>query len=755
MEFRDTDADVAPAAGRTVADLFVDQGEAAFRRLEREAVAVAVAEHAGVLSLGGGAILDARGRRSPANPGSCSSTCRWRMRATGSGSTATGRCCSATRAASWMRCWTRRPLYERGRRPEVDRRPYAEDVVAEEARSCAGRTGSSVTPTRGSSTVGGRAAHPPPYDVVVGHGLLGELPALVQHGAPVSQSSTRGAAGHSPTASRDLARPGSDAHWPRGARRRGAKDGDGRGACWDALGAAGFTRTDAVVGVGGGSDDRPGRVRRGDLAARGARSSSVPTTLLGMVDAAVGGKTGINTEAGKNLVGAFHPPAGVLCDLDLLETLPSDDYRAGLAEVVKCGFIADPVILDLVEADPVGARSPAGPHTRELVERAIAVKARVVSSDPREAGLREILNYGHTLGHAIEKVEDYRWRHGAAVSVGMVFAAELARLAGRLDDATADRHRGCCTRSACRPPTRPTAGRPARGDAGRQEDPRRPAALRRPRRPRRAADSGRPRPEPARRCLREGDVMTRVSSSSTVPTSGGSAPGSPRSTADDLRRARRALRGTAAGSASRSTCARPTTRRDDRLAARGRRRGAPRRAQPRRVDPLLVRAARRLLPAACAAHRGAPVQSGRARGSGPPPSAGGRAPGPRPLRRLLLRARAAGPGPRPDPLGAPPPPAPPAAAPAAAAPPPPRSGRRPRPASSSPPRPLPTALPGGTGGFWWGGTTCSSRRTAATPTRRPPRSPTPTGGARSRQVQTCWPSPRAAAAAGWRTRRTT
>jgi 3-dehydroquinate synthase len=166
----------------------------------------------------------------------------------------------------------------------------------------------------------------------------------------------------------------------------------------------------------------------------------VPTSILGMVDAAVGGKTGINTAAGKNLVGAFYPPAGVLCDLATLDTLPVDDLRAGLAEVIKCGFIADPEILDLVEADPAAAVDPRGPALRELAERAIRVKARVVSEDLRESGLREILNYGHTLGHAIERSEGYRWKHGHAVSVGLVYAAALGRLAGRLDPATATRH---------------------------------------------------------------------------------------------------------------------------------------------------------------------------------------------------------------------------------------------------------------------------------------------------------------------------
>ncbi|WP_432975503.1 3-dehydroquinate synthase [Dactylosporangium sp. CA-233914] len=215
--------------------------------------------------------------------------------------------------------------------------------------------------------------------------------------------------------------------------------------CWDALGEAAFTRSDAVVGVGGGAvTDLAGFVAACWL--RGVRLVTVPTSLLGMVDAAVGGKTGVNTAAGKNLVGAFYPPVGVLCDLAALDTLSPDDLLAGLAEVVKCGFIADPAILDLIEADPAAALDPAGAVLAELVERSVAVKARVVSEDLRESGLREILNYGHTLGHAIERREQYRWKHGHAISVGLVYAAELGRLSGRLDDVTADRHRAILQR---------------------------------------------------------------------------------------------------------------------------------------------------------------------------------------------------------------------------------------------------------------------------------------------------------------------
>ncbi len=131
----------------------------------------------------------------------------------------------------------------------------------------------------------------------------------------------------------------------------------------------------------------------------------------------------------------------MLCDLDVLETLPRADLVAGLAEVVKAGFIADPRILELVEADPQGATRWDGPHTRELVERAIAVKADVVGRDLTESFLREILNYGHTFGHAVEHVEGYRRRHGEAVAIGMTYAAELALRSGHLAPEVVSRHR--------------------------------------------------------------------------------------------------------------------------------------------------------------------------------------------------------------------------------------------------------------------------------------------------------------------------
>lgn len=280
-----------------------------------------------------------------------------------------------------------------------------------------------------------------PYEVLVGRQLLGELPSLIGDRARrVAVLHPEALAETGDAVRQDLADQGYEAIAIQLPNAEEAKTVEVAAYCWKALGQTGFTRTDVIVGVGGGATtDVAGFVAATWL--RGVRWIAVPTTVLAMVDAAVGGKTGINTAEGKNLVGAFHPPAGVLCDLAALDSLPVNDYVSGMAEIIKAGFIADPAILDLIEADPEGARTPAGPHTAELIERSIRVKAEVVSSDLKESGLREILNYGHTLGHAIEKNERYKWRHGAAVSIGMVFAAELGRLAGRLDDATADRHR--------------------------------------------------------------------------------------------------------------------------------------------------------------------------------------------------------------------------------------------------------------------------------------------------------------------------
>ena len=271
-----------------------------------------------------------------------------------------------------------------------------------------------------------------PYEVVVGTGVLGELPGLVgKRAETVAVIYDERLAPLAEQARRALADAGYQVHVTPVPSGEAAKDVTVLARLWSWLAEARVTRSDCVVGIGGGATtDLAGFAAASWL--RGVPLVQVPTTVLGMVDAAVGGKTAIDIAAGKNLVGAFHPPAGVLADLSTLESLPRADYVAGLAEVIKAGFIADGEILRRIAEDPQDATRPHGRHSRELIERSIAVKARVVAADLRESGLREILNYGHTLGHAIEKLERYAFRHGDAVAIGMVFAAEVARLAGKL-----------------------------------------------------------------------------------------------------------------------------------------------------------------------------------------------------------------------------------------------------------------------------------------------------------------------------------
>jgi 3-dehydroquinate synthase len=209
---------------------------------------------------------------------------------------------------------------------------------------------------------------------------------------------------------------------------------------WNELARNNFTRSDLIVAVGGGTVT----YLAGFAAAtwlRGLDWVAIPTTLAGMVDAAVGGKTGINSPFGKNLIGAFHSPISVLIDPSWLRTLSDRDFAAGLAEVIKCGFIDDEEILHLIKGKSLLEIRQNSGLVSNLIERAVSTKARIVSNDFKESELRENLNYGHTFGHAIERVSGYSIRHGEAVSIGMIFVAELARSEGFIDDQLVARHR--------------------------------------------------------------------------------------------------------------------------------------------------------------------------------------------------------------------------------------------------------------------------------------------------------------------------
>lgn len=283
-----------------------------------------------------------------------------------------------------------------------------------------------------------KVAGPSPYTVHIDHGLdeqvaqriveTGARQALIVHQEPLTV-----AAEALQTRLKDSGISATLAPIP------DAEDGKSlavAGSLWDTLGEKNFSRQDVVVGLGGGATtDLAGFIAATWM--RGIKVVQVPTTLLAMVDAAVGGKTGINTAAGKNLVGSFHEPDSVFIDLDRLETLPDAEFVSGSAEIIKTGFIADPIILDIYRE---GGSVPTD-KIAELIERSVAVKGSVVAQDLKESSLREILNYGHTLGHAIEKREDYRWRHGNAVAVGMMFVAILARNRGLISDDVVELHR--------------------------------------------------------------------------------------------------------------------------------------------------------------------------------------------------------------------------------------------------------------------------------------------------------------------------
>lgn len=427
--FRDTDADIEKLAGKPIPEIFVEDGEEHFRALETRAIATALSEHDGVLALGGGAVLAEANRvllaQAPVAFLSVELTAAVNRVGLGAGRPLLALNPRATLKALLEQ---RRPLYAEVADHTVATDDLTPEQVAEELAAAAG------------APVSIRVEGDSPYDVVIGRDATIALTdhlgtaakAAIVFAAPLREHAERVAAFIGESVEPLLIEvPDAEA----GKTVSVAED------CWDRLGSAGFTRTDVVIGVGGGAvTDLAGFVAACWL--RGVRVIQLPTSILGMVDAAVGGKTGVNTAAGKNLVGAFHPPAAVLCDLSALDTLPHPDRSAGMAEVIKCGYIADPRILDIIAAEPsftgdsdgpIRITDPHGPILPELIRRAVAVKAEVVSEDLKESGRRAILNYGHTFGHAIEKVEDYKVEHGVAVGVGMVYAAILGRLTGRVD----------------------------------------------------------------------------------------------------------------------------------------------------------------------------------------------------------------------------------------------------------------------------------------------------------------------------------
>jgi 3-dehydroquinate synthase len=275
--------------------------------------------------------------------------------------------------------------------------------------------------------------------VLIGRALLNEIPETLHGSKKVLIVYPQPLAATADVLAENLKSAGIQTYMAEVPAAEDAKRVEVAAFCWQIMGQGEFNRNDAVIGLGGGSTtDLAGFVAATWL--RGIRSVLIPTTLLGMVDAAIGGKTGINTSEGKNLVGAFHLPDSVVIDLDTLSSLPRNELLAGMAEVVKYGFIAAPEILEIIESDQ-SATDPTSEAFERLIRESVRIKTDVTSRDFKESGDREFLNYGHTLGHAIEHAERYKWRHGAAISIGMAFAAELSMLSGKLSEAEVSRHR--------------------------------------------------------------------------------------------------------------------------------------------------------------------------------------------------------------------------------------------------------------------------------------------------------------------------
>ncbi len=421
LPFYDLDSHIQAAAGLSIGDIFAREGEPDFRRRESDALRELLRQPPGVVALGGGALLDADNRRAVESAGRVL-------------------CLQADLPV----------LLERLRQGGPAARPLlAADnggVAARLARLLDERRrhyasfGLQLDVTRLSISVAVRAAMTAlgafrvsgmgqPYDVRIRPAALETFPT---HLARLACTGKVGLVGDehtsrlfAPRVERSLRAAGLEVHGFNIPAGEHGKTLATVSQLWQEFIAAGLERGSLILAVGGGvTGDVAGFAAAAYL--RGVAWVNLPTTLLAMVDAAIGGKTGVDLPQGKNLIGAFHPPRLVLADALALDDLPLPELRGGMAEVVKHALIGDPELLDLCAC---GLDALA--HDWDaVVRRAAAVKIAVIQSDPYEQGLREVLNFGHTLGHAIEQASGYRVRHGEAVAIGMVQETRLAERIG-------------------------------------------------------------------------------------------------------------------------------------------------------------------------------------------------------------------------------------------------------------------------------------------------------------------------------------
>ena len=444
LPFVDSDQLVESKAGTTIPEIFAAGGEAAFRSLEREAIAEVLAGPEAVVALGGGALGD---------PVTCAAL-EW--------TTVVHLEVDVAEALNRMPDPGSRPrLGREDPRSLHERRFPVYSRVADLTVDTGGRAPAEVADLIaagvGSDDQGGPATDGPhgprrirvdlgprSYDIVVGAGLASVLPEYVSPpgGAEKAMVVTHPAleAKAAPVVE-SLSRAGLETHVVTVPEGETSKSLSAAQELLEGFAVHSLHRHDLVVALGGGVVT--------DLAGfaastyhRGIAVVHLPSTLLGQVDAAIGGKTGVNLPAGKNLVGTFHQPLGVLCDVDLLVGLPEPELRSGLAEVTKYGFLVDPVLLEQVESRSRDLLALDRELVVEVVGRCAEIKARIVAADEREGGRRAWLNYGHTFGHAIERAGGFEGiRHGEAVSLGMMAASLLAFEMGRVNEACVERHR--------------------------------------------------------------------------------------------------------------------------------------------------------------------------------------------------------------------------------------------------------------------------------------------------------------------------
>ncbi len=413
------DAIIEAESGTSISEIFSGQGEERFRRLESEILDRLLTDHPdGIIDGGGGLVLSDRNRALLRR----SATTVW---------------LDAPDAVLAARLGGAedRPLLAADpltrlrelRRERLGRYTSVADAIVDteglDAAAVAARVAADLAALR-EGRAGGRTERVElgdgrSYPVIVGRGVLGQLPGLVPERSRRVAIVTQAGIGVEVDTGRDQR----VFHVEDG---EGAKRLDVVGELASAFATWGVTRADTVVSVGGGVvSDLAGFVAASYH--RGIPVVHVPTTLLGQIDAAIGGKCGVNLPEGKNLVGAFWQPTAVVCDVDTLDSLPPREFRSGMGELAKYHFLG-------------GGRLD-GVELVERVARSVRIKADVVAGDEREGGRRAILNYGHTLAHALETLGRYDLRHGEAVGIGLVYAAEVAARLGRIDQAAVDEHR--------------------------------------------------------------------------------------------------------------------------------------------------------------------------------------------------------------------------------------------------------------------------------------------------------------------------